>query len=105
MVHFILTKQILYVLHTQLVSLPENWKRSYGISGITYSINGTSLSFSFWKEGRKRPSEGSQVANPDFVMIQMQERNGLMALVGECNGRSFEVDLRTYRIAGILQNV
>ena len=105
MVHFILTKQILYVLHTQLVSLPENWKRSYGITNVTYSINGTSLSFKFWKEGRKRPIEGSQTTNPDFVMIRLQERDGLMAIVGECNGRSFEVDLRKYRIVGVIQNV
>lgn len=105
MIHFILTKQILYVLHTQLVSLPENWKRSYGLTNISYSINGTSLSFSFWKESRKRPAEETQTSDPNFVIIQLQERNGLMAIVGECNGRSFEVDLRKYRIFGVIQNV
>ena len=55
--------------------------------------------------GKKRPIEGSQTTNPDFVMIRLQERDGLMAIVGECNGRSFEVDLRKYRIVGVIQNV
>lgn len=40
MVYFIVSKQILYVLHTQLASLPEARKRAYGIGSVSYSIAG-----------------------------------------------------------------
>lgn len=102
MVYFIVSKQILYVLHTQLASLPEARKRAYGIGSVSYSIAGTSLSFRFWLRG-KRANDDPEDANT--VTLVLTENNELTGIEGRCNGRSFPVDLRHYRVFGILHEV
>ena len=99
--YYVITKQILYVLYTQLTSQ----KQAFGLHSYSYSINDTVLGFSFWGTfSRKRPSSEAEF-DPNRIELRIQERDGFMGIVGRCNNREFSVDLREYRIMQIVHDV
>ena len=97
--YYVITKQILYVLYTQLTFISESQKQAFGLHSYSYSINDTVLGFS-----RKRPSSEAEF-DPNRIELRIQERDGFMGIVGRCNNREFSVDLREYRIMQIVHDV
>lgn len=103
--YYVITKQILYVLYTQLTFISESQKQAFGLHSYSYSINDTVLGFSFWGTfSRKRPSSEAEF-DPNRIELRIQERDGFMGIVGRCNNREFSVDLREYRIMQIVHDV
>ena len=98
--YYVITKQILYVLYTQLTFISESQKQAFGLHSYSYSINDTVLGFS----SRKRPSSEAEF-DPNRIELRIQERDGFMGIVGRCNNREFSVDLREYRIMQIVHDV
>lgn len=100
MLYYLISRQILYVLSLQLGEVDGS---TYKISKHQYNITDTSLSFSFWT-----PQQHSGIlpspSNSCTLSLGKGE-NGLPTLLGECNGRSFAVDLRSYRIQSIVMEV
>ena len=100
MLYYLISRQILYVLSLQLSEVDLN---AYKISKHQYNITDTSLSFAFWTPQR---DAGILPSPSNTCTLSLGRReDGLSTLVGECNGRSFEVDLREYRIQSILMDV
>lgn len=93
MVYFIVSKQILYVLHTQLANLPESRKRAYGIGSVSYSIAGTSLSFRFWLKG-KRATDSPEDANTITLVLTESADGGEMQRMRRRRVRSGEITSR-----------
>ena len=103
--YYVITKQILYVLYTQLTSISDSQKQAFGLHSYSYSINDTVLGFSFWgTSSRKRPNSEVDF-DPNRIELVLQERDGFMGIFGKCNNREFSVDPREYRIMQIVHDV
>lgn len=69
---------------------------------MPFNITNTSFSFFFWKSA----TDEKELPDPNFCTISLDTgEDGLPALIGECNHRRFEVDLRSYRIFSIVMDV
>ena len=101
MLYYLISRQVLYVLSLQLNEVDLS---AYKISKHQYNITDKSLSFSFWTPQRDAGGVPPSPSNSCTLSLGKGE-NGLPTLLGECNGRSFAVDLRTYRIQSILMDV
>jgi len=104
MLYYLITKQILYALYQQLISIPDSQKQAFGLHSYKYSINDTVLSFSFWGASRKRPAPDGDF-DPNRIELRITEQDGIMQISGNCNHRTFPVGLRDYRIMQIAHDV
>ena len=103
--YFIITKQIMYVLHLQLNKLSSSQKNAYGLSDFSYNIDTDILSFSFWKKNKLKRERDTMELNRIVLCREEDEETHLMKIVGKSNGYVFAVDLVEYRIFDIILKV
>lgn len=99
--YFMITKQILFVLHLQLNSLTSAQKNSYGLTDFSYNIDTDTLSFCFWKHSQKRGGEENRVE----ITREEDPNTHLMGLRGRSGDYIFPIDLKHYRIFDVILTV
>ena len=97
MLYFVITRQTLYTLYLQLQSILSSYRLSYGLCPYPYSIDGTTLEFSFWNQNREDAT--------NRVRLYIDSESEVACVKGVCNDRVFTVDLVRYRIMDIILDV
>lgn len=97
MLYFVITRQTLYTLYLQLNSILSSYRLSYGLCPYPYSIDGTTLEFSFWNQNREDAT--------NRVRLYIDSESDVACVKGVCNDRVFTVDLVRYRIMDIILDV